>query len=202
MDLRLTRDGRHVVIHDATLDRTTSGSGPVSEMDLEALKALDAGAWFSPEHAGTRLLTHAEALTFCKGRINLYLDCKRVDPALLVHEVREAGMERQVVVFDGPERLEEVRTLSGGAIPVMPSINRRLEVDYWVERLHPEAVEVHAHLLTPELVRGFQKVGVIVQAQTLGNRDHPAIWRTCFDLGVDWIQTDRAEEVLAEFEKG
>ena len=66
-----------------------------------------------------------------------------------------------------------------------------------MKRLSPEAVEVHAHLLTPELVRGFHNAGMIVQAQTLGKRDHPAVWRVCLDMGVDWIQTDRAGDLLA-----
>lgn len=44
LDLRLSRDGHIVVIHDATLDRTTDGTGPVADTDLAALKVLDAGA--------------------------------------------------------------------------------------------------------------------------------------------------------------
>ncbi len=201
IDLRLTRDGHHILLHDAVLGRTTDGTGPVSEMDLAALKALDAGAWFSPAYAGQRLLTHAEALGFCRGQINLYLDCKQASPAHLVREVCDANMKRQVVVFDSPVRLEGIRALSDGTIPVMPSINPRLEVDYWVDRLRPAAVEAHAHLLTPDLVAGFHDAGVIVQAQTLGPRDRPEVWRACFAMGVDWIQTDFPREVLAENDK-
>ena len=43
LDLRLTRDGRLVVLHDATVDRTTGGSGPVSGMTLDEVRRLDAG---------------------------------------------------------------------------------------------------------------------------------------------------------------
>lgn len=48
-DLRLTRDGVLVVIHDPTLDRTTSGSGPVADQTVGQLAAFDAGARFSPD---------------------------------------------------------------------------------------------------------------------------------------------------------
>jgi glycerophosphoryl diester phosphodiesterase len=48
-DLRVTRDGVAVVLHDATVDRTTSGSGAVAAMTLAELRALDAGARFSPD---------------------------------------------------------------------------------------------------------------------------------------------------------
>src|ERR687894_1184995 len=46
LDVHLTRDGRIVVIHDATVDRTTNGSGGVAEMGLDELRLLDAGYRF------------------------------------------------------------------------------------------------------------------------------------------------------------
>ncbi|PQP86093.1 glycerophosphodiester phosphodiesterase family protein, partial [Paenibacillus sp. AR247] len=46
LDLRMTRDDVVVVIHDAAVDRTTDGSGPVGDYTLEELKRLDAGGWF------------------------------------------------------------------------------------------------------------------------------------------------------------
>src|SRR4051812_14929099 len=49
LDVHLTSDGKLVVIHDETLDRTTDGQGPVVAKTLAELKALDAGSWFKPE---------------------------------------------------------------------------------------------------------------------------------------------------------
>ncbi len=199
IDVRLTRDGRHALLHDSTLDRTTNGAGQVADIDLAALKDLDAGSWFAPRYAGTRIPTLKEVLEYCKNKINLYIDAKAIDPKQIVKEIIETRMERQVVVFDSPERLKEIKRLSNGKIAVMPSINKRLDAEYWVETLHPEAVEIHANLLTADLVQAFHKAGVIVQSQTLGERDNPDIWRTCFAMGVDWIQTDYGENVLAEY---
>jgi glycerophosphoryl diester phosphodiesterase len=54
-DVRMSRDGRLVMMHDATLDRTTSGSGPVSAFTWDELRTLDAGSWFDPEFAGERI---------------------------------------------------------------------------------------------------------------------------------------------------
>src|SRR5215211_8730008 len=48
LDVHLTHDGHVVVIHDATVDRTTNGSGGASEMTLDELRRLDAGHNFSP----------------------------------------------------------------------------------------------------------------------------------------------------------
>ncbi|WP_062397363.1 glycerophosphodiester phosphodiesterase family protein [Methanogenium cariaci] len=51
IDIRLTKDGIPVVMHDATLDRTTDGSGLVSEKTLREIQQFDAGGW--PSHPDT-----------------------------------------------------------------------------------------------------------------------------------------------------
>jgi glycerophosphoryl diester phosphodiesterase len=53
LDVRLTRDGAAVVIHDATLDRTTDLAGPVRARTLAELRAADAGHWFTPDRGRT-----------------------------------------------------------------------------------------------------------------------------------------------------
>src|SRR3712207_1049608 len=54
LDVHMTRDGHIVVIHDATVDRTTNGSGAVSEMTLHDLRGFDAGYHFSPDGGPSR----------------------------------------------------------------------------------------------------------------------------------------------------
>jgi glycerophosphoryl diester phosphodiesterase len=49
MDLRQTKDGKLVLMHDPSLNRTTNGKGEVSEYSLMQIKKLDAGRWFSSE---------------------------------------------------------------------------------------------------------------------------------------------------------
>jgi glycerophosphoryl diester phosphodiesterase len=53
LDVRLTRDGAPVVIHDATLERTTSLTGPVRARTLAELRAADAGHWYTPDGGRT-----------------------------------------------------------------------------------------------------------------------------------------------------
>ena len=61
-DVRLTGDGALVLCHDARLDRTTSGSGPVSSQTLASIRQCDAGSWFDPNFAGEKVPTLEEAL--------------------------------------------------------------------------------------------------------------------------------------------
>lgn len=61
-DVRVSSDGELVVMHDATVDRTTDGSGPVNAFTLAQLKTLDAGSWFSAAFAGESVPTLVEAV--------------------------------------------------------------------------------------------------------------------------------------------
>ncbi|MEV6298777.1 glycerophosphodiester phosphodiesterase family protein [Actinoplanes sp. NPDC051861] len=61
-DVRTTRDGVPVVIHDRTVNRTTSGSGRVWDLTYDEVAALDAGSWFGAGFAGLRVPTLAETL--------------------------------------------------------------------------------------------------------------------------------------------
>lgn len=54
-DVRFTRDGVAVLLHDRLLDRTTSGTGPVAAIDWADLAVLDAGSWFDPAFTHERV---------------------------------------------------------------------------------------------------------------------------------------------------
>lgn len=64
IDVRVTRDGELVIMHDATVDRTTNGNGLVEELTLAQILELDAGSWKGEEFAGERVPTFAEFLEF------------------------------------------------------------------------------------------------------------------------------------------
>jgi glycerophosphoryl diester phosphodiesterase len=61
-DVRLTSDGRCIVLHDDAIDRTTDGSGLAAAMTLDELAVFDAGAWFDPSFAGETIPTFEETI--------------------------------------------------------------------------------------------------------------------------------------------
>ncbi len=115
IDIRTTRDGHLVLLHDATVDRTTDGRGAVGEMTLEALRQLDAGSWFDPQYAGERAPTLAEALAACRGEVDVVLDLKEeggVYAERIARTVRRYGdAERTVVGVRSLEQVELFRRL-------------------------------------------------------------------------------------------
>ena len=71
-DVQLTKDNRLVVIHDATVDRTTNGTGKVSELTFQEIRQLDAGSWKSPEFKGELIPSLNEVLEIMP--VNIWLN--------------------------------------------------------------------------------------------------------------------------------
>ncbi len=78
-DIHLTKDGRFVVCHDGTIDRTSNGSGEISAMTLEELKKFDFGVRFSEEFKGTRIPTLEEMLEVVKPLEIINIEIKRFE---------------------------------------------------------------------------------------------------------------------------
>lgn len=76
IDVHLTKDGRVILLHDETLERTTNGTGNVSGYTLKELKQFDAGSWFSDEFIGEQLPTLNEALELIDGRTTCLIEIK------------------------------------------------------------------------------------------------------------------------------
>ena len=142
-------------------------------------------------------MTLPEALAVAKGKVNLYLDCKRIDPKLLVEEVMAARMERQVIVYDSPAVLAQVKAASKGTVPGMTKYRPAMDFDVFIKNVAPAAVEIDAPDVTAELCRRFHSAGIKVQAKVLGeNWDNPTMWKRVIDAGVDWLQTDDPAGIL------
>ena len=108
LDVTLSRDRKLVVIHDATLERTTNGHGPVHDYTLAELKQLDAGSWFHPDFAEERLPELGEVLELVEARVITNIEIK--SHAYESHHPPDA-IEKQVV-----ELLEQKNLLNTGMI--------------------------------------------------------------------------------------
>jgi glycerophosphoryl diester phosphodiesterase len=198
VDVRLTMDGRHIIIHNDTVDATTNGHGRVDEFTLAELQKLDAGSWFAERFAGERLLSLPELLKLAKGKINLCLDCKHIDAKLLVEEVTAAGMVKQVFVYGSRNILAEIKAGSHGSIAVMTKYQPKLDsVEALNREVGPAAVEINADDVTTELCQQFHAAGIKMAANALGEKnDNPEVWAKVIDAGIDWIQTDAPSSLL------
>ena len=79
LDVRQTKDEEIIVFHDQFLDRTTNGTGNVHEYNLEQLKQLDAGSWFSSKFSDQKIPTLKEVLDLVDGRCQVLIEIKHMD---------------------------------------------------------------------------------------------------------------------------
>jgi len=198
IDLRLTRDGYHVLSHNDRLAGTgTNGSLLVAEHTLEELKQIDLGSAFAARFAGERLLTLQECFDLARDKLNLCLDCKTVNPEQLAREILAAGMERQVVVYDSLAQLRRIHAVAPGTVALMAKWRPATGPPAWALSNHLDAVEIDADAITPEITRAFHALGIKVQTKNLGDWDRLVFWNKAINAGADWMQTDLPEELLA-----
>jgi glycerophosphoryl diester phosphodiesterase len=98
LDARASSDNVLVVMHDATVDRTTDGTGSIAGMTLAQLQALDAGSWFAASFAGERIPTFAQALQSILPRATPLIHQYTGTPAQFVTELASLGCTTNVVV--------------------------------------------------------------------------------------------------------
>ena len=196
IDLRGTKDGRVVVLHDETLDRTTDGTGPVTDYTLSELRRLDAGD-------GARIPTYEEVLEVVSGTgVELLLDIK-VSPVLDKRQVVRLT-ERHRAVLDvivGVRTLEDLREFRSlnpnlrtlGFIPSAEDVEPFLAAGADIIRLWPEWIEAD-----PRAVERVHQRSRSVWT-TAGDAPREELERLV-SQGVNGILTDRPElmaEVLA-----
>lgn len=117
-DVRTSADGELVLIHDATVNGTTTGFGAVSnvaDLTLAELKTLDAGIKFSPAFAGERIPTLAEALRALPPGVPPLIECKAAAPEALVRALRAAPAAPGTLLYaSNLDFLDAVRRLDPG----------------------------------------------------------------------------------------
>jgi glycerophosphoryl diester phosphodiesterase len=76
LDIHLSKDGQVIVCHDATVDRTTNGTGYIRDMDVSDLKTLDAGSWFAESFSDEKLPLLEEVFQLVPGHIKICVEVK------------------------------------------------------------------------------------------------------------------------------
>lgn len=217
-DARLSKDGRVVLFHDATVDRTTNGTGAVRDMTLAELSALDAGYWFTPDDGatfpfrgkGVKPATLAEALAaFPESRFLIELKPQIGVAEAAVRVIQEAHAGRRVALASFSAVLMEQACRQGPHIIRCYDIAQGMRL---VEALHGgrwDAYEPAADILAIDeaMIRGFgispadfraiRKKGIAISVHTI---NHPARMRKFLDIGVDIILTDWPDRLAHEIE--
>lgn len=189
LDVRLSRDGALVVIHDDTVERTTNGIGTVAGMTLDELERLSAGIRFGTEFNDERIPTLDDVFALVDGRCGLNIELKAFGVERHVCEaVRSHDAFTSAIVsafdWDALRRIHHVE----------PSVRIGLLASQWPARLLAAATELQAHsihprhdLVTEDLCIAAHQRGLSVYTWTV---DEPAVMQRLIAEGVDGIMTN------------
>ncbi|MGW6577086.1 glycerophosphodiester phosphodiesterase [Streptomyces sp. NPDC054945] len=208
-DVRLTADHKLVCVHDRRVERTSDGSGVVSEMTYAQLSALDFGAWKGAGHAGARVLLFEDLLREALAAdrpVGLAVETKHPTRAGGRLEVELARLLREYGLADGAAGLVEVMSFSRVALTRLHRLVPGLPAVYLMERrLRPVRPPYATHAgpgidlvrRDPGLVARLKAKGLSVRVWTV---DEPQDVELCLRLGVDTIITNRPRQVREQLE--
>lgn len=189
-DVWETSDGEFVIMHDATIDRTTNGTGRVDSMTLEQLRQyqIDAGANITL-YPGMVVPTFDEILRACQ-RYDTVL-CPEIKATLdynaFLNALKKYGLLDKTIVIDGTlNRLVEVRKLNFDVWLAWNANMSKSNIDT-CRRLGNTIISTTFNYVTDELIEYAKEKGVPVIAYNTVNPEEAKSW---FDRGVDFITTD------------
>lgn len=184
LDVRKTADGKLVLMHDATVDRTTNGKGEVAKLTFAEVRALEPA-----------VPTFDEALEFASGRVGVYVDAKDISVPELVEHLACHGMTDNVLIYSGKAYLREAQKLEP-RLKIMPKVTSAEVAQQLVTELHPRVMVFSAADFRPAAIAIAKKGGALVFVALLGPADNAKSWQEAVNLGADGIQTDQPEEVV------
>ena len=188
IDVMLTRDDEIVLMHDLTIDRTTNGTGLVSNHTLTELQALEAGAWFAPEFAGTRLPSLEQTLMWARGKLGLVVEIKEMWRVERLTECLADLLERtdgyddaifisfdHCVLRDLKQALPRIRTEAitheRFANPVVT-----------LQAAQVDSVSIELGMFHPDDARALHDAGIAIRLHL----PRPATLERFQQLGIDW----------------
>lgn len=199
-DLRFTRDGVAVMLHDLALERTTSGRGPIDQADWSEVAQLDAGGWFGPDFADQRIprLDQLFELADELG-VGLCIEAKGEGPQNVraaLHAAREIKRRSRLEIdyvasFDrtalatAAEQVPGLRT----APDRLPERGRSSASDLIEQARSARARVIQHHFadLEPAVVEQVQAAGIEVWAWPMANA---AEARLAYDSGAIGLMAD------------
>jgi glycerophosphoryl diester phosphodiesterase len=197
LDVKLTRDGYVVVLHDQTVDRTTNGHANLSDLTLEEVKRLDAGSFFGAQYAGEQIPTLDEVFVTVGKQVFINVELTNYATP------RDRLVEKVAQIIRRHGQVDNVLFSSFLSLNLLSA--RRLLPDVPVgylaneglggavarstngQRIAPHIIHPYVNDATDDFVRKQHAIGRRVHVWTVND---PKDMQRLFNLGIEGIFTD------------
>ncbi len=199
LDIRTTKDGELVIIHDDNLERTTNGPNrSVRDVTLAEARKLDAGSWFHSSFKGTKIPTMEEVFRLIKerkrGTTIIALNIKQLNPdgeKELVHLLEKYDLFKDCFAFDQSAEMSKRLKKINSQFRIGQNVSRK-GVD---DRLGEDFLDVFMVTFTPtkaevDKIRERGKQVVYNFGGTLKGRRNPGTWNKAREAGIDGMLID------------
>jgi glycerophosphoryl diester phosphodiesterase len=207
LDVRLTKDEEVIVLHDRTLQRTSTGNGPARNYSLEEIRRLDAGSWFHPVFSEQRIPTLSEVFQQVGSRLWVDVEIKsdllhRERPGLLEEKVldvvHKCGMNNRVMISSFNHQLlsnlkrMESSVVTGVLFDFLHDFGRA--PSKLAERVGAKVFKCATRELNRQMLNDAHKHGIAVYVYTLNSVQSAQRMLT---YGVDGILSNNADDIVS-----
>jgi glycerophosphoryl diester phosphodiesterase len=200
IDLRTTKDGHLVIMHDESVAKMTGKKGLIKDLSYSEIKDLKIKPANEKDTTTYRIPDFASVLNLCKGRINIYLDFKDADVAKTYKLIKDAGMQNNVVVYLNKEEQYGQWKKWAPHIPLMASLpenTSNLQLNSFLDKVHLNVVD-NAYSADEIGLMHKRKIAVWLDVQS--KDEGPAKWEQALKRGADGLQTDHPEKLIKYLE--
>ena len=200
IDLRTTKDSELVIMHNENIEHMTGEDKLVKDILFNTLRSIKIREKSNIEWGLHTIPTFKEVLQLCKGKINIYLDFKEADVAKTFEEIRDAGMQNNIVVYiNEPHQLDEWQTIA----PVMPlmislpkAVKTKKELFDLMDGLNVDILDGNYKEYNAETVLAAKEMDIPIWADIQSENEGADDWNAALSLGLSGLQTDHPKALI------
>ena len=161
IDVRQTKDGVPVVMHDSRVNRTTNGRVAIKKMSYDVVSQLDAGSWFDTFFTDEKVRPLEDVLVHAKGRGEVYIEIKEAEPKLLLELVQQFEMLEDCFFWCEDIRIMDQLRLLNKNLRLMARRYDFKTLKATIERHQPQVIELNGLKFTEEEVERCRELGIL-----------------------------------------
>lgn len=200
IDLRTTKDGHLVIMHDESITRMTGKKGLIKDLNYSEIKDLKLNPTHKEDTTTYHIPEFTSVLNVCKGKTNIYLDFKDADVPKTYSLIKQAGMENNLVVYLNKEEQYGQWKNVAPQVPLMASLPENMNISQLKKFLDTTPMEVVDNAYNADVIYLMHKMKIAVWLDVQSKDEGPGKWEQVLKQGVDGLQTDHPEKLVRYLE--